>query len=184
MEERKATVTIASSAYRSRPHKVCAAGKGKTMAPVVLPTADAVPRRVRGGRSEHFPTRRAAGPGVVEGRRPFWRPALLAVAGPHPPHGPGTAPGPGPPGPRSRVGIPGARGSRRLPVETSLGERTAQPDGPPNRESGPRGVRRTAADPRPVGPSLDDVGAPVPPPCGRASRFLCVLRRNPPRPLY
>src|SRR2546429_6114761 len=87
MEERKATVTIASSAYRSRPHKVCAAGKGKTMAPVVLPTADAVPRRVRGGRSEHFPTRRAAGPRVVEGRRPLWRPALLAVArAPPPPH--------------------------------------------------------------------------------------------------
>src|SRR5204863_108914 len=65
-----------------------AAGQGKTMAPVVLPTADAVPRRVRGGRSEPFPTRRAAGPRIVEGRRPFWRPALLAVAGPRPPHDP------------------------------------------------------------------------------------------------
>src|SRR5947208_17158468 len=98
MEERKATVTIASSAYRSRPHKVCAAGKGKTMAPIVLPTADAVPRRVPGGRSAPFPTSRAAGHRVVEGLGPSWWPALLAVAGPRPPDEPSTAPVPGPPG--------------------------------------------------------------------------------------
>src|SRR5437773_479418 len=183
MEERKATVTIASSAYRSRPHKVCAAGTGKTMEPVVLPTADALPRRIGGGRSEPFPTGRAVGPRVVEGRGPFWRPTRLAVAGPHPPHDPGTAPGPRPPGPGSPVGFPGARGSRRVFVETSLGKRAAESDRPPDRESGRRGVRGAAPDPRPVGPTVDDRGAPVPSSSGRTSRLRGDLRGDPPRSL-